>query len=149
MPNEPLAGLRILVVEDTASIRTLVIKLLERLGCADVFEAADSETAWHHLRRQTLDAVLLDYELQSDDGVSIAWQVRGDETLANKDVAIILLTSHDEIRIVDAARKADIDAYLVKPVMPDRLGKRILDAVNHRKGITNKPPRSTEVSWTD
>ncbi|WP_295695849.1 response regulator [uncultured Maricaulis sp.] len=63
MPNEPLAGLRILVVEDTASIRTLVIKLLERLGCADVFEAADSETAWHHLRRQTLDAVLLDYEL--------------------------------------------------------------------------------------
>ena len=75
--------------------------------------------------------------------------MRGDETLANKDVAIILLTSHDEVSIVDAARKADIDAYLVKPVMPDRLGKRILDVVNHRKGITNKPPRSSEMSWTD
>ncbi len=149
MSNEPLSGMCILVVEDVASIRSLILKLLDRLGCDSVFEAADSETAWHHLKRQTFDAVLLDYELASDDGVSIAWRVRTDKSLANKDVPIILLTSHDEVRIVDAARKADVDAYLVKPVMPDRLGQRILDAIKRRRSMTDPSPRSTEVTWKD
>ncbi|WP_291844912.1 response regulator [Maricaulis sp.] len=146
MPNEPLAGLSILVVEDVTSIRSLVVKLLNRLGCKDVLEAADGETAWHHLCKRQLDAVLLDYELQSDDGVSIAWRIRGETDLFNKDVPIILLTAHDEMRIVDAAQKAGVDDYLVKPVMPDRLGQRILDAIRARGDLT-AGLRNTEVSW--
>lgn len=147
MSNEPLAGLGILVVEDVPSIRNLVVKLLERLGCEDVAEAADGETAWRHLKNRKFDAVLLDYELQSDDGVSIAWRVRGDDELINQHVPIILLTSHDEVQIVEAAGKAGVDAYLVKPVMPDRLGQRICDAIEKRRAELKRPPRSTEVSW--
>ncbi|MFT6460953.1 MAG: two-component system chemotaxis response regulator CheY [Maricaulis maris] len=147
MSNLPLAGQRILIVEDVASIRTLVAKLLERLGCEDVLESADGETAWQHLQRQKIDAMLLDYELQGEDGISLAWRVRADKDLLNKDVPIILLTAHDEIRIVEAARKADIDAYLVKPVMPDRLGRRILEAIKHRQEVVGLPPGATEVSW--
>jgi len=147
MSKEPLAGLTILVVEDVDSIRNLIVKLLERLGCEDVRAAADGETAWHHLRKCEFDAVLLDYELQSDDGVSIAWRVRASEGLANKDVPIILLTAHDEVSIVEAAHKADIDGYLVKPVMPDLLGQRILDVIKKRRTRLGGPPGSTAVSW--
>lgn len=149
MPNEPLSGLRILVVEDVASMRSLVVKLLDRLGCEDVFEAADSETAWHHLKRHEFDALLLDYELTSDDGVSLARRVRSDKALVNRPVPIILLTAHDKAPIVEAAGKAGVDACLVKPVMPDRLGQRILEAVKHRRAMNGLPPGSTEVSWTD
>lgn len=149
MSKTPLAGMRILVVEDVTSIRSLIVKLLGRLGCEDVIEAADGETAWQHLKRVELDAMLLDYELESDDGVSIAWRVRSARDLSNKDVPIILLTAHDEIRIVEAAANAGVDAYLVKPVMPDRLGQRIRDAIKHRRNQLGLPPVSTEVSWDD
>ncbi|WP_323762205.1 response regulator [Maricaulis sp.] len=147
MPNETLAGLTILVVEDVTSIRSLVVKLLERLGCEAVCEAADGETAWHHLKRRKFDAVLLDFELQSDDGVSIAWRIRGDDGLINKAVPIVLLTAHDEARIVEAASKAGVDDYLVKPVMPDRLGLRIRAAIDKRQDKLDRQARSTEVSW--
>ncbi|WP_417488152.1 response regulator [Maricaulis sp.] len=147
MPKKPLSGLTMLVVEDVTSIRSLVVKLLERQGCDDVSEAADSETAWHHLKRRKFDAILLDYELQSDDGVSIAWRIRGDDGLINQNVPIILLTAHDEAMIVEAAGKAGVDAYLVKPVMPDRLGQRILNAIKHRQDAVGLPPGGTEVDW--
>ena len=147
MPHTPLEGLSILVVEDVASIRSLVVKLLERLGCADVLEAADSETAWQHLERTAFDAVLLDYGLQSDDGISIALRLQEDQLTT--DVPIILLTAHDEMRIVQAARQADIDAYLVKPVMPDQLGQRIIEAIRARQVRLGAPTRSTEVPWRD
>lgn len=149
VPHTALAGLSILVVEDIASIRSLVVKLLERLGCADVLEAADSETAWQHLRRRALDAVLLDYDLQSDNGIAMALRVRGERELVNTDVPIILLTAHDQQRIVEAAREADIDAFLVKPVMPDQLGQRIIEAIRTRQARLGAPTRSTEVHWRD
>jgi two-component system, chemotaxis family, chemotaxis protein CheY len=149
MPGASLEGLSILVVEDVAAIRSLVVKLLERLGCADVLEAADSETAWQHLERTAFDAVLLDYGLQGDDGISIALRLRLQEDQVNTDVPIILLTAHDEMRIVQAARQADIDAYLVKPVMPDRLGQRIIEAIRTRQVRLGTPKRSTEVPWRD
>lgn len=141
-----LNGLKILVVEDVDAIRSLVARLLKSLKCSEIYEASEIDDAWEILLQQDLDCVLLDYELKGFNGLSLAKRIRKLEGAMNQDVPIIVLTGHAEAHVVQNAVKAGTDAYLVKPVMPDRLGKRILQVLAARDG-ENTAQRATEVAW--
>lgn len=134
-----LEKLRILVVEDIASIRSLIVRLLERLGCTQVYEAADIATARGHLDRLDFDVILLDYELENENGLSLVRRLRADHGSINRDVPVIVLTGHKNPNVILSAVQAGANSYLVKPVMPDRLGQRILDVA-----ATNSTPRPVE-----
>lgn len=141
-----LEGLKILVIEDVDAIRSLEARLLQSLGCADIFEASDIDAAWEILSQQEVDVVLLDYELKGLNGLSLAKRLRCGESKFNTDVPVIVLTGHAEAHVVQNAVQAGTDAYLVKPVMPDRLGTCILQVIAARQG-DNTCQRSTEVAW--
>jgi two-component system chemotaxis response regulator CheY len=126
-----LDGLRILVVEDIPSIRTLVTRLLERLGCDDVYAVGHVDEAFLYLDTLGFDAVLLDYELERENGLTLVKRLRGNVTQRNHNVPVIVLTGHTDADIMQAAVYAGANAYLVKPVKPDRLGRRILDVRAH------------------
>ena len=133
-----LRGLRILVVEDLASIRDLISRLLGGLGCTDVHQAENLAQARNKIDRHGFDAVLLDYELAGENGLSLLGELRKNTWHFNRDVPVILLTGHSEPALIDKAVAAGANAYLVKPVMPDRLGRRILD-VREKAGWTRPP----------
>lgn len=141
-----LKGLRILVVEDVDAIRSLVARLLKSLGCEEIFEAADIDGAWEMINQQELDCILLDYELKGSNGLSLAKRLRKQEDANNHQVPIVVLTGHAEAHVVQNAVQAGTDAYLVKPVMPERLGERILQVLSSRHG-DNTGQRATEVAW--
>ena len=133
-----LKGLRILVVEDLKSIRDLVSRLLGGLGCDDVHQAEDLASARTKLDQFGFDAVLLDYDLAGENGLSLLAELRQNTWHFNRLVPVILLTGHKEPELVDDAMAAGANGYLVKPVMPDLLGRRILD-VREKTGWVRPP----------
>jgi two-component system, chemotaxis family, chemotaxis protein CheY len=133
-----LKGLRILVVEDLKSIRDLVSRLLGGLGCDDVHQAEDLASARTKLDQFGFDAVLLDYDLAGENGLSLLAELRQNTWHFNRLVPVILLTGHKAPDLVEDAMAAGANAYLVKPVMPDLLGRRII-GVREKAGWVRPP----------
>lgn len=133
-----LNGLRILVVEDLKSIRDLVSRLLGGLGCDDVHQAEDLASARQKIDRFGFDAVLLDYDLAGENGLSLLAELRQNTWHFNRLVPVILLTGHKAPDRVEDAMATGANAYLVKPVMPDRLGRRII-GVREKAGWVRPP----------
>lgn len=133
-----LNGMRILVVEDLESIRELVSRLLLGLGCNQVHTAATVLSAQYKLDRLGFDAVLLDYDLAGESGLKLLRRMRRDIWHFNREVPVIILTGHNETETIQDSVAQGANAYLVKPVMPERLGKRILDVM--AKAGWRRPP---------
>jgi two-component system chemotaxis response regulator CheY len=142
-----LRGLNILIVDDVEAIRNLLSRILQALGCGEIIAVADVASAWEATEAQVFDAILLDYTLDEETGLKLVRKLRGSDEAINKDVPIIILTSHSESHFVDAAIAAGADSYLVKPVMPDRLAERIVNAIATR--AQNGGRQHSEVTWTD
>ncbi|SDM24579.1 response regulator [Maricaulis salignorans] len=150
MPNQILLGVRILIVEDVAATRRLIARLLGSLGCHDLIEADGVEGAWQHLNRQQIDLMLLDYELLDGTGIKLMQELRANSASPNQSVPTIMLTGHSEAAVVEQSIRAGADGFLVKPVMPDKLGRRILEVLSSRKSdivrAAGQGPK-TEVQW--
>jgi len=106
-----LAGRRVLVVEDSAVNRVVVVRLLERAGVV-VAAAADGRQALAALERERFDAVLMDVQMPGIDGFETTREIRA----RGLDLPVVALTARvlptDEAR----CRAAGMDAFLPKPV---------------------------------
>ncbi len=151
MPSQILLVVRILIVEDVSATRRLIARLLGSLGCHDLIEADGIETAWQHLSRQHIDVMLLDYELLDGTGIKLMQELRANSASPNHSVPTIMLTGHSEAGVVEESIRAGADGFLVKPVMPDKLGRRILEVLASRRSdivrAAGRGPK-TEVRWS-
>jgi len=126
--------MRILVVEDNASIAAAVRTMLERRKYA-VDLAADGDAGLEHLLRQRYDAAILDVVLPKRDGFAVAKAARGEGV----QTPILMLTALDAVE--DRVRGLDCgaDDYLVKPFVEEELFAR-LRAITRR---AEKPVHET------
>ena len=126
--------MRILVVEDNASIAAAVRTMLERRKYA-VDLAADGEAGLEYLLRQRYDAAILDVVLPKRDGFAVAKAARAEGV----QTPILMLTALDAVE--DRVRGLDCgaDDYLVKPFVEEELFAR-LRAITRR---ADKPVRET------
>ena len=109
----PLAGRRVLVVDDNPDAAETLEMLLRLLG-AEVHTAADGRSALEILRRVHPAVVVLDIGLPDVDGYEVARRVR--EEPGGSDTLLIALTGWGEEEDQRRSREAGIDHHLVKPV---------------------------------
>ncbi len=135
-----LRGVPVLVVDDNATNRRVLVDTVRQWGAAPVWAESGRE-ALAELRRaaaakEPYRLVLLDGMMPGMDGFEVAAQVGRDRALAG--LAVLMLTSAD--RTGDAARCRDLGlaAYLVKPVKPAELNRAISAAL----AVTPAPGRS-------
>ncbi len=130
MPSETRQGgntpeiFRVLVVDDSPSIRKRVVQKLETLGL-DITEAGSGEEALELTLQHTFDLVVSDIEMDAITGVQLCRVFRGDPGMA--DIAFILLTAANETKTRFWGRNAGADAYLAKEDMDEKL----LPAIEH------------------
>jgi len=106
-PAMGIAGLSLLVVDDDRSVLASTVDMLQALGCI-VAQAGNAEEALQSLAPDAnVDAVLTDYAMPGQDGLTLAAEIRR----RWPQLALILMTGYaDKI-----AETADIDALLRKP----------------------------------
>ncbi len=112
--------MRVLVVDDVATVRTAVKRALEIEGYT-VLMAADGEEALDVAASETLDAMVLDVSMPKVDGIEVTRELRrrGDQ------VPILMLTARDAVDDRVAGLDAGADDYLVKPFVLDELYARL------------------------
>ncbi len=112
--------MRILVIEDNASVAAAVQSMLERRKYA-VDVAADGDTGLDCLLRQTYDAAIVDVVLPHRDGFTIASAARAEGV----QTPMLMLTARDAVE--DRVRGLDsgADDYLVKPFEEEELIARV------------------------
>jgi two-component system response regulator MprA len=111
---------RLLVVDDDASIRTVLGRSLSYEGF-EVTSAADGQAALQLLRERVVDCLILDVGMPGIDGLEVCRRLRqaGDRT------PIILLTAYDGAGDRAGGLAAGADDYLVKPFAFDELVDRV------------------------
>ncbi len=109
---------RILVVEDDADNRRIVVKVLTVEGY-EVLEATDGRSALATARTEHPDLIIMDLAMPGLDGWQAATQLKADPRVA--DIPIIALTAFAMRGDEERAREAGCDGYLSKPCRPQTI----------------------------
>lgn len=113
--------MRILLVDDSRTIRNIQKNTLAGMGHTDVLEAADGQEALTVLAAQRPDLMLVDWNMPNMDGIALVRKVR--ET--DKALPMIMVTTEAERSRVMEALKAGVNNYVVKPFTAETLGEKI------------------------
>ncbi len=142
----PLPALRVLVVDDNASARTILSSMCTSLGFAARVVAGGQEALDELLRGlegRPYDLVLLDYHMPGRDGIETSRLIHQHQELAR--VPTIIMASMDERQsIAEQARAAGIQAYLNKPVTASTLLEAIQRALHHPSARSRTAPGRRE-----
>ena len=128
MTADPIAGPRVLLVEDDAETRAAVSRELRRRGY-EVDEAPDGRTALERWERRRPDLVILDLGLPDVDGLRIIGHIRREAG-----TPIVVLSGRFEEREKVAALERGADDYVTKPFGVDELEVRLRVALRHAAG---------------
>lgn len=114
--------MRFLVVDDSATMRRIIVNSLQRIGFAQYVEAADGEEALK-LFDASISCIISDWNMPNMSGIDFVRTLRSREDGA--DVPVIMITTRS-IRedIIDAAQ-AGVNNYIVKPFTPQVLRDKI------------------------
>ncbi len=121
--------MKILLVEDSKTMRNIEKSVLAQLGHTDVEEACDGQDALQKLGSFTPDLLLVDWNMPNMDGLTFVKAFRQ----SNKSTPIIMVTTESEKARVVEAIKAGVNNYVVKPFTPDLLSQRILETTGKAK----------------
>lgn len=112
----------ILLLEDEKNIREVLVEYLKVSG-ATTFEAEDGNRAVEILTQEEIDLAVLDIMVPGMSGIDVLSFIR--DNPKTKNIGVIMLTALDDIGTQVSAFNKFADEYLVKPVSPIILIKRI------------------------
>lgn len=116
--------MKLLVVDDSSTMRRIIKNTLSRLGYEDVLEGEDGLQGWTVLN-DNLDIGMLitDWNMPEMNGLELVKKVRGDARFA--DLPIIMVTTEGGKAEVITALKAGVNNYIVKPFTPQVLKEKL------------------------
>ncbi len=120
--NDSENAMKVLVVDDDTTMRTILIDTVSRLGYRCV-GARDGVEAWDLFRADTYPLVITDWMMPGMDGLDLCRRIRG----ANRPhyVYIIILTANHDRGDSVTGLESGADDYVIKPYDPSELAARI------------------------
>jgi two-component system chemotaxis response regulator CheY len=115
--------IKILVVDDFATMRKVIRNLLKQVGYENIVEAEDGVIALKTLKSQKIDLVVSDWNMPNMTGLELLKAVRSDEEL--KATPFLMVTAEALQDNVIAAVKAGVSNYIVKPFTAEVLNDKI------------------------
>jgi two-component system CheB/CheR fusion protein len=119
-PQEALAGLRILVIDDNADIRVTTTRLLKAFGC-ETYDASSGPQGIDAIGKHVPDVALIDIGMPGMNGYEVARHIR--QLPAADGITLIALTGYGQEEDRARAMDAGFHAHLVKPIDLDQLSK--------------------------
>lgn len=115
--------MRVLVVDDYATMRRIIRNLLTQIGITYVEEASDGISALQRLRESKYNLVISDENMEPMTGLQLLKEIRNDSKLQG--TLFIMVTAESSTGNVIAAKQAGVSNYLVKPFNAETLKKKI------------------------
>ena len=122
-----LSGLKILVIDDSKTIRRTAETLLTKEGC-QVFTAIDGFDALSKIADHQPDLIFVDIMMPRLDGYETCSLIKHNKTF--KDTPVIMLSSKDGLFDRARGRIVGSEQYLTKPFTKDELLGAISNQIN-------------------
>ncbi len=135
--NKPITldAVTCLIVDDDKFSRTFTKTALYQIGIKNTKEAATALEATEIIRSYKVDVVLLDQQMPEQSGLELARQIREGKLGEHKDLPIIMVTIDTKEKTVMDAKSIGLHEYLVKPISPLALRKRICTALGIKERV--------------
>ena len=117
-----------LVVDDDKFSRTFVKTALYQIGIKNVKEVGSVDEAREILSATKIDVILLDQQMPGMNGLDFVRELKNNQ-VGGKSIPIIMITVDTKEKTVLDAKNLGIHEYLVKPISPLALKKRICSAL--------------------
>jgi class 3 adenylate cyclase len=125
------AAFSVLVVDDSRTLRKILIRELNSLGFHNILEAADGLEAIEVVKTKPVDLMLLDMEMPELDGLGVLGQLKADDTY--KSLPIIVISGADQFEKTIKCIEIGAEDYLPKPFDPILLRARIFSSLEKKR----------------
>lgn len=114
--------MKILVVDDSATMRRILVNSLQRIGYSECVEAGDGREALDKFDG-SIQFVITDWNMPTMSGLDLTRALRSHP--AGKSVPILMVTTRSVKEDIIAAVQAGVSNYIVKPFTPQVLKEKI------------------------
>ena len=115
--------MRVLVVDDMAAMRHVMINMLRHVGFEHLDEAVDGFQALGMLKNASYDLVITDLIMPKMDGQQLLKSIRNDQKL--KDTPVIMVTCENDKKKVQQALLEKVSGFILKPFNLQTLEKQL------------------------
>jgi two-component system, chemotaxis family, chemotaxis protein CheY len=112
---------RVLVADDSSTMRKIILRSLAAVGVPTATEAADGEEAINMFKPGDFDLVLTDWNMPRKNGLEVIQEIRKQDP----NVTIIMVTTEAEKSRVLEAIQVGVSDYLVKPFTAEMLREKL------------------------
>ncbi|MBU1196462.1 MAG: response regulator [Proteobacteria bacterium] len=116
-------SIKILIVDDFATMRRILKNILKQLGFKNLVEADDGTTAWDVLEGQTIDLIISDWNMPKMTGLELLKKVRASDS--HKRIPFLMVTAEAQKQNVIEAVQAGVSNYVVKPFTAEAISDKL------------------------
>ncbi len=113
--------IRALVVDDSSTMRQIIIHTLNLCGVTDTVEAANGVEAMEIVHQVYVELILLDWNMPEKNGLEVLREIRAE----GNDVPIMMVTTEAERSRVVATLEIGVSDYLIKPFHATALQEKL------------------------
>ncbi|MFA6237447.1 MAG: response regulator [Bacteriovorax sp.] len=122
------ADLKILVIDDMATMRKIIKNMLKQIGFTNISEADDGSTAWPMIENAMKEGspfqlVVSDWNMPNMSGLELLKNIR--TTAGTEKLPFLMITAEAEQGNVVVAVKAGVNNFIVKPFSAQILKEKI------------------------
>lgn len=115
--------MKVLVVDDMAAMRHVMMNMLRHVGFNQLDEAVDGFQALGMLKNNQYDLVITDLNMPKMDGQQLLKSIRNDQAL--KDTPVIMVTCENDKQKVQQALLEKVSGFILKPFNLQTLEKQL------------------------
>jgi two-component system chemotaxis response regulator CheY len=115
--------MKFLVVDDSSTMRRIIVNTLNKLGYQEVVEAGNGREGFDRAAGGEIDLVITDWNMPEMNGIDFIRALRSSEK--TKDKPILMVTTNAAKDDIVEALRAGVNNYIVKPFTPDTFREKI------------------------
>jgi len=118
---------KILFVEDSPTMRRIILNSLTKIGFSEVVDAENGVDALDKMNSSDFDMILTDWNMPEMNGQELVEHLRKQDKY--KSVPILMITTRGMQDDVMTAIKSGVNGYIVKPFTPEVLEKKMMELI--------------------
>ena len=116
-------SMKILIVDDFATMRRIMKNILKQIGFSNILEADDGTTAMEELKKTSVDLIISDWNMPKMTGLDLLKKVRDTDGL--KEIPFLMVTAEAQKQNVIDAVQAGVTNYVVKPFTAEAISEKL------------------------
>jgi two-component system chemotaxis response regulator CheY len=109
----------ILIADDSASMRAMLVAIVEAQGDYRIVEARNGFEALRLLPRYNVDLIMTDINMPDINGLELISYLRNNSNYKN--IPVFIISSEGSAKDIEKGKQLGADEYLVKPFSPESL----------------------------